>query len=309
MWAIKIFDDRSEEFNGSILDVAKKWGAGIECALYNDQGMSPLINQRLKEEFSGDPCHALGLHLSHAKTSLMELIDQKWSPAAISKAFEIGQRYAPMTAPMVPGDSEVLSQGSIRIAKEAGWARGVGALDAVIHLGRGASLQKEAWNCLDPVALAKKAAPAIEACHELGLRLHLEKTYESRLWLLAFFDQVHAQGQADKFGFTLDIGHTRVWEREPLEHWMDSVARAHGQGFGLHFHLHGNPGDTDRHETLCKSQTLGWLDPDPEWAPNGALGVIKRIAELYENSALLVLENSPEHAQENLGWVELSVRE
>ena len=113
---------------------------------------------------------------------------------------------------------------------------------------------------------------------------------------------------AHTFGFTFDIGHSRLWEVSTLSQWMETIARIDSMEFGLHFHLHGNPGDTDRHDTLALAQSMGWLDQDPAWAPDGALPVLKDIARLYEHKALLVLETSPEHARENLGWVELAIR-
>lgn len=307
MWAIKIFDDASEEFNHSMLDLAKGWGAGIECALYHDRGMHPSVDRRLREEFAGNPSHALGLHLAHSQVSLSDLAQQGWGAAELGAARAVGERASPMTAP-AGGEVGILSPAAIRLGREAGWARAAGARDAVIHFDRSGPSFVERWRSLDPRSAAESCAPAIEAAWALGLRLHLEKTYESREWLDAFFARVAEMGLARKFGFTFDIGHSRVWERSPLEGWMASVARFDALGFGLHFHLHGNPGDADRHDTLGKAQAMGWLDPDPSWAPHGAMGVLASIQELYERKALLVLETGPEHAKENLGWVELALR-
>jgi hypothetical protein len=306
MWAIKIFDDGAEDFNLGMLDMAKKWGAGIECALYSDKGMPESVNARLKSEFANQAGHALGLHLSHSKLSLLELASQVWDPLRLSLARRIASRADPMSAPLEPEDA-FLSPAAIRLAREAGWAKGAGARDAVVHFERGGG-GAGAWHGLKPEACALACAPAIHAASDLGLRLHMEKTHESRAWLDAFFKQVEAQGQADQFGFTFDLGHSRVWEREPLEGWMESIAQYDAWGFGLHFHLHGNPGDADRHDTLSLAQSMGWLEPDPEWAPNGAMPILYEIQRLYEHKALLVLETGPERALENLGWVELAMR-
>lgn len=307
MWAIKIFDDGGEEFNLGMLDLARQWGAGIECALYADRGMGAAVDARLKSEFAGRPERALGLHLSHSKLSLLELSGQAWGPLQMEAAMAARERPDPMVAPAGVG-ALLLSGAALRLAREAGWARGSGARDAVVHFERGGGSGNGEWSSLDPGACAKACRDVIDAADALGLRLHLEKTYESRAWLDAFFKQVAAQGQARKFGFTFDLGHSRVWEREPLAGWMESIARFDALGFGLHFHLHGNAGDADRHETLGFAQSMGWLDPDPEWAPEGAMPILREIQRLYENKALLVLETGPERARENLGWVELAMR-
>lgn len=307
MWAIKIFDDATEQELNRLLDLANKRGAGIECALYHSKGFPPGIDERLRLEFSGHPNHALGLHLPHAKLSLVELAAQRWSGREMALAKELGERWMPnpIVARSQEGD-QILSAASIRLAKEAGWARKVGCRDAVIHLDRGNMSVEGKWRELSPVAFAASCAPAIEASWALGLRLHLEKTYETRAWLDEFFNAIAKLGLASKFGFTFDIGHSRVWEREPLGGWMNSIATYSKLGFGLHFHLHGNKGDVDSHDTLCLAQASGWLDPVADWAPSGVMPILSEIRRLYENKALLVLENSPEHAEENLGWVELA---
>lgn len=309
MWAVKIFDDGSEEFNHSVLDLAAKWGAGIECAMYSSVGMHASVQERLAREFAGNPKHALGLHLPHSKVSMFDLQAQRWGGREMALAIEIGERRDPnpIAAAEQAGD-EALSAPARRLAKEAGWCRWVGTRDAVVHLDRSHCGDDDRWRSLNPREYALKCVPAIEACWALGVRLHLEKTYESRAWLAEYFDEVAERGLAGKFGFTFDIGHSRVWEREPLEGWMAMIARLDKMGFGLHFHLHGNPGDADRHDTLGLAQSMGWLEPDPEWAPNGAMPVLAEIQRLYENKALLVLETSPDHAWENLGWVELALR-
>lgn len=307
MWAIKIFDDRDEGYIGGLLDLAAKSKAGIECALYSHQGMPESVTKRLREEFASKPGHHLGLHLSHARTSLLEIVGQVWRPTALEAARRLGDRPQAMTAPL-QGEDALLNPGAIRLAREAGWARSAGCVDAVIHMDRGHSDHAQAWRSLDPKGYARESVPAIQAAWSLGLRLHLEKTYESRAWLHAYFLELAELDMACKFGFTFDIGHSRVWEREPLEGWMSSIAKFHALGFGLHFHLHSNPGDADRHDTLGLGQAMGWLDPDPQWAPNGAMPILAEINRLYEDKALLVLENSPEFAQENLGWVDLTFK-
>jgi hypothetical protein len=307
MWAIKIFDDASEGELHRLLDLALKRGAGIECALYHSAGFPKSIDERLKAEFSGNPKHALGLHLPHAKLSLHELSVQRWGGREMLVAKELGERWIPnpIAARGQEGD-RILSDASARLAKEAGWARKVGCRDAVIHLDRGNMAESPKWRELDPKAFAAACVPAIEAAWALGLRLHLEKTYEPRAWLDAFFESLDKLGLAAKFGFTFDIGHSRVWEREPLGGWMESIARYSKMGFGLHFHLHGNQGDVDSHDTLCLAQASGWLDPVQDWAPAGVMPILFEIRRLYEYKALLVLETSSVHAEENLGWVELA---
>jgi hypothetical protein len=309
MWAVKIFDDATEEFNHSVLDLAEKWGAGIECALYANKGMTKSVNERLASVFAGNPKHALGLHLPHSKVSMMGLQQQRWGGREMVVAMNIGDRHDPnpILAPERGGDN-LLNLAARRLAREAGWCRVVKNRDAVIHLSRSHCGEDELWRGLNPREYARMCVPAIEASWALGVRLHLEKTHESLVWLAAYYDEVAACGLASKFGFTFDIGHSRVWERESLENWMAMIGKLDKMGFGLHFHLHGNPGDADRHDTLGLAQSMGWLEPDAEWAPRGAMPILAEIQRLYENKALLVLENSAVHAWENLGWVELALK-
>lgn len=306
MWAIKIFDDEGEAANLELLRLASEWGAGVEVALYGSVGLGQAVDKALRERFAPQKEHALGLHLPHGTVSLRDLSEQDWGPRAL---WEAADETWPGRGPLfeAPKEGSALSAQALRLAQEASWARSVGCLEAVIHLDRGNGAD-ERWRQSDPAAMARSCSGAIQAASALGLRLHLEKTYESRAWLEAFYQEAADLGLADHFGFTLDLGHTRVWEREPLELWMQWIAKLDAQGFGLHFHLHGNPGDTDRHDTLCHSQAMGWLDPDPQWAPAGAMPIVKEIARLYESKALLVLENSTAQARENLGWVELAIR-
>lgn len=307
MWAIKIFDDRDTKQNEQCLDLALEWGAGIECANYAGTGMGTNIEARLKNEFSKKPGHALGLHLSHAKIGLLDVVNQDWSTSNLARVKAIASRSNAMQAPSEDDDS-VLNTQAQALAREAGWANSVGVHDAVIHFQRGHDPAKVIWRSLDPAKCASLCAPAIDMASALGLRLHLEKTFESRAWLDDFYLELSRQGQASQFGFTFDLGHSRIWEREPLEAWMESIARYEALGFGLHFHLHGNEGNMDSHDTLGHAQALGWLDADAEWAPHGVMPVLMEIQRLYEKKALLVLENNSEHAAENLGWVELAMR-
>lgn len=206
-------------------------------------------------------------------------------------------------------DADALLSDQVQaLAREAGWAKGVGVHDAVLHFQRGENPDLASWKSRDPTAYAARSAKAIDMASGLGLRIHMEKTFESRAWLDAFYAQIAAQGQASQFGFTFDLGHSRVWEREPLEAWMESIARFEALGFGLHFHLHGNEGNIDSHDTLGHAHALGWLDADAEWAPNGVMPVLMEIQRLYEDKALLVLETNCAYAAENLGWVELAMR-
>lgn len=305
MWAIKIFDDRGEQ-NAELLDLAGRWGAGIECALYAGKGMGTVIDARLNDEFAGDH-HGLGLHLNHSILSLFDLAEHPWEPKHLLQARNMHLRSNAMLAPNEEKDA-LLSHQVQAFAREAGWARVVGVQDAVLHFQRGENPDHAAWRSLNPTAYAERCAAAIDMASFLGLRLHMEKTFESRAWLDSFYAQIARQGQASQFGFTFDLGHSRVWEREPLEAWMDSIARYEALGFGLHFHLHGNEGEVDSHDTLGHAHALGWLDADSEWAPNGVMPVLMEIQRLYEDKALLVLETNCAYAAENLGWVELAMR-
>lgn len=306
LWAIKLFDDEGEAANLALLKLASDWGAGVEIALYGSVGMGAAVDNVLRETFAPLPGHGLGLHLPHGMLCMRDLSAQLWTPDAKAEAIDISW---PASGALfeAPSEGSLLSAQAMRLAQEAAWARSVNCLEAVIHLDRGNGAEDH-WRRSDPEALARECRAAIQAASEMGLRLHMEKTYESREWLMAFYRELSRQGLAPHFGFTLDLGHTRVWEREPLELWMEWIAELDAQGFGLHFHLHGNPGDADRHDTLSHCQSMGWLDPDPQWAPNGALPIVKEIARLYEHKALLVLENTTAQARENLGWVELAIR-
>ena len=126
---------------------------------------------------------------------------------------------------------------------------------------------------------------------------------------MAFYEKLFELGAAPRFGFAFDLGHSRVWEPEPLEGWMRMIADLDVCGFGLHFHLHGNEGKVYSHTTLGQAQAAGWLDPDPLWAPSGVMPILRQIQELYEHRAMLVLETSTHEAWENLGWVELAMRD
>ena len=306
MWAIKIFDDRGGMNNAGFLDLASRWGAGIECALYAGKGMGPNIDARLKDEFSSRE-HALGLHLNHSTMCLLDLAEHDWDQAHLLQIQAMADRTESMVATSQERDC-ILSVPVQALAREAGWARSVGIRNAVLHFQRVEHPKGLSWKVLDPTAYAIRCAPVFDMLSALGLRIHMEKTFESRSWLDAFYAQIARQGQSSQFGFTFDMGHSRIWEREPLEAWMESIARYEALGFGLHFHLHANAGQLDSHDTLSHGHAFGWLDVDTQWAPNGVMPVLREIQRLYEHKALLVLENNSDYAAENLGWVELAMR-
>ena len=306
MWAIKIFDDRGGENNTEFLNLAKRWGAGIECALYAGKGMGQNIDTRLKNEFSGKE-HAIGLHLNHSAMCILDLVEHDWSHEHVHQVHEMANRHEAIRAPGQKHD-RLLSAPVQMLAREAGWASNVGIRDAVIHLQRVEHPVGLSWRVLNPTAYAIRCARVIDMVSALGLRMHMEKTFESRAWLDSFYAQIARQGQAAQFGFTFDMGHSRIWEVEPLEAWMESIARYEALGFGLHFHLHANAGQLDSHDTLSHGHAFGWLDVDTQWAPNGVMPVLREIQRLYEHKALLVLENNSDYAAENLGWVELAMR-
>lgn len=307
MWAVKIFDDGPDDFNHKVLDLAQSWGAGVECASYRGKGMPESVDQRLRDVFAGKP-HGLGLHLPHGQLSLIELAEQRWGGKEMRWAKNVDCRKEPnaIVAKQREGGEE-LSPAARRLALDAGWARSVGCVDAVIHVDR-EPIKMEGWRSWNPKALAIHCAPAIEAAWALGLRLHLEKTYEPLEWMDSFYKEAFRLGLSRKFGFTFDLGHSRVWSRAPLERWMALIEEFDKMGFGLHFHLHANSGAADSHDTLGHAQAMGWLGPDPAWAPSGVMPILSHIQRRYESKAMLVLETSSVHAWDNLAWVELALR-
>jgi hypothetical protein len=300
-WAIKIFDGDLGAGARMGLELARERGAGVEVALYAGQGFPKDVEDRLREMSIERP-GSVALHASHGAVALADWIGQSWSWEAYQEALGVsfGQAHGSSASRLTPE--------AFRLAGELAWARSVGARSVVIHLERAVGpLGESWWKSQDPARLAQLSAPALRAARGLGARLVLEKTFESREWFDAFYQRAFELGLSSSLGFAFDLGHSRVWEPEPLGGWLDSMSRWKIQGFELHFHLHGNPGDFDRHATLAEAQAQGWLDPDPKWAPDGALPELERIVSEFGEGSMLVLENSTDQAREALGWAELAL--
>ena len=300
MWAIKIFDDMGEGELMEFLDLAGERAAGVEVALYGAKGFSGDARARLRQMSAKNP-GSTAMHLSHQKLALSDLMAQAWTWEAFEEALGAGLDFASKAPSRLSPEAKTL-------ATEAAWARELGIQKAVIHLDRGLSREGELWwKSRDPAKIARELAPALRAAQGLGILLHMEKTFESRPWLMAFYEAAQAQGLGGALGFVFDMGHSRVWEREPLGGWIDWMLGLRDAGVSLHFHLHGNPGDRDRHASLPEAHARGWLDPDPQWAPKGAMVELERIEREFGADSMLLLENHTRDAREALGWAQLAL--
>lgn len=150
---------------------------------------------------------------------------------------------------------------------------------------------------LSPKDAARRSHCLAGAC--AGFTLCVENSYESLAWWKDYFAARPAGG------FTFDLGHSRIWPHgATLPDWVDFLTQLADQGVPLHFHLHINPGDQDRHAPFHVGAANGWLAPSP-WAPAGVPPVLERLAAL---PGLHVLETGLIHASENMAWVNRNLR-
>lgn len=318
MWALKAFDGQlpggEPQSAAELARTAEEWGAGLELALYAgegfDEGQQKTIDEAVKSAASLGKGDACALHWFHKKVGLSQWIEQdQGGEAAIRLA---AQAMPELGAEAWESGFEALRAGGCsatlaRAAQEAAWGRRFGAKLAVLHVRAGDD--PEWWKSQDPKEWGRRSEFVFRQARELGMVAALEKTMESQAWLEALMGEAIKAMGASNVGFVWDLGHTRVWQRAPLESWEPTLLRWRDQGVRLHFHLHANDGIADRHETFSMAQAMGWMDPSEDWAREGLQKRLEWVQKEFEGSAMLVLEHSMDRAAEALGWVELALRD
>ena len=187
---------------------------------------------------------------------------------------------------------EGLSSGNVeavaRVQAEARICKALAIDRAVVHSR--VQVDRRPHDESNPRASARVWAVGALCMANAGLTPLYEKTVESLNWFEEFFDEWDRLGLAPQTGFTLDIGHARVWQRTSLEHWLQFTQQLQARGFELHFHVHGNNGEADQHRALHLAWEEGLLAPSADYAPRGVLPWLGEAMAAHPN-ALFTLEN------------------
>jgi|GEM_PF-1317283 hypothetical protein len=264
MLAVKIFQGDPDDLNSALIGHVEnnESSCGLEVALY--QGIA-LPSEQI-ERIAALPSNNKILHTYHRVIGLTEL--EREDPSSLT-----------------------------RLLAESDVAKAMGISKAVVHSVTFADKRKG-------FPLARQTASSwvknLERMHSLGLRAHLENTTEPLSWHQELFDEWDKLGVQEMGGFTLDIGHVKVWSDNALNQWLDFTKQLKSRGFGIHFHIHSNHGEFDEHMSLSRAFQEDLLEPSEEWAPKGLIPwLLKAIQEHPES--LFTLENPAHEAIEN--WV------
>jgi len=262
MLAVKIFQGDPDALNSVVIGHVEtnESTCGIEVALY--QGIA-LSNHQI-ERIAALPSKNKILHTYHRVIGLTELERE---------------------------DSSSLT----RLLAESDVAKAMGISKAVVHSVTFADKRQG-------LPSARKSAgswvKSLERMHALGLRAHLENTTEPLSWHQELFDEWDKLGVQELGGFTLDIGHVRVWSDNALNEWLDFTKQIKSRGFGIHFHIHANHGEFDEHMSLSRAFQEDLLEPSEEWAPKGLIPWLVKAMQEHPES-LFTLENPAHEALEN----------
>lgn len=261
MLAVKLFTDCTYALNSAALSLAEggSGSCGIEVGITSDDNLPGEIEQRLVRL----PTEAKVLHSHLREIGLAE----------ISAARPETMKHL---------ESEMLA------------CRRMGISASVVHTYRSQD-DSVRTDYPDPVAAARQWSDAALKMFAMGMLPLVEKTFEPLPWIESFFSEWHRMGIADRTGFCLDIGHSRVWHRTTLERWLEFTKRLRDQGFAIHFHIHGNGGDWDWHRPLHLAEEEGLLAPSQDWAPRGVLPWLRDAMREHPDS-LFTLENKVEFA-------------
>jgi len=121
--------------------------------------------------------------------------------------------------------------------------------------------------------------PLMNLAERLDCRLALENIYEEKTeTLTALVDRMDSPW----FGHCFDIGHWRLFGREPQEQWLASIAPRL-----LHLHLHDNHGQNDDHLPVGE----GLIDFKP---------LLRALATMPTTPSITLEAHNPEELQRSL---------
>lgn len=262
MLAVKIFQGDPDALNSAVIALVEKEQSqcGLEVALY--QG-TELPSDQVNRIAALQPDHKI-LHTFHRQIGLTELEQEE--PVALE-----------------------------RVRTEAEVARALNISRAVVHSITFADHRTELPS---PQKAAHQWLKGVERMQSLGLHPYLENTTEPLHWLEDLFDEWDQLGVQSQVGFTLDIGHVRVWSDQLLNQWLAFTQQLKERGFDLHFHIHANHGSRDEHISLIRAFQDDLLEPSEDWAPLGVIPWLKAAMQAHSN-ALFTLENPSHEAQDN----------
>jgi len=262
MLAVKIFQGDPDLLNEAVIGHVENNPSlcGLEVALY--QGL--VLPEPQIERIAALPSKIKILHTFHRIIGLTEL--QGDAPPALSRL-----------------------QAEARVAKELNIDRAV--VHSVTYADKRSGLP-EARN------VAAEWVTSLERMHQHGLRPHLENTTEPLSWHQDLFDEWDKLGVQELSGFTLDIGHVRVWSENELNDWLTFTQQLRHRKFGIHFHIHANHGEFDEHMSLRRAFQEDLLEPSSKWAPLGVIPWLACAMNAHPD-ALFTLENPAHEAQEN----------
>jgi hypothetical protein len=272
MLAVKLFQGDPDELNSALIGQAENnlSTCGLEVALY--QGTALPLDQI--ERIAALPSQNKILHSYHRVIGLTEL--EAGEPTAFT-----------------------------RLELEAQVSQAMNISRAVVH---SVTFVEKLQSLPSARQLAPRWVRSLESMNTLGLRPHLENTIEPLSWHQELFDEWHKLGVQELSGFTLDIGHVRVWSNNELNEWLDFTKQLKDRGFGIHFHIHANHGSRDEHMSLHRAFQEDLLEPSEKWAPSGLMSWLAKAIQDHPQ-ALFTLENPAHEAVENWGFTRFMLNE
>ena len=151
------------------------------------------------------------------------------------------------TDPLVAGASRQ------RLETAARWAAGLGAIQAVAHLGYLPAIHRDTEDFI--ARFAQAMSPVARVLASAGVGLVLENTFEPNPQVWTRAREALAEASGVEVGLCLDVGHANCFSISPLRQWWEA-----GAHYIRELHLHDNDGGFDQH--LPPGQGMidwGWL--------------------------------------------------
>lgn len=117
---------------------------------------------------------------------------------------------------------------------------------------------------------------------------NIEILIENTFGELNFYDKLIKELINNKFnvGFTLDIGHAKVWSNNSLKEWIDITLNMINNNVPVHYHIHANKGDFDTHTPLYKVINCEYINKritgENDFYTNDLIGDIKNLNNILK---------------------------
>ena len=128
--------------------------------------------------------------------------------------------------------------------------------------------------------------------------IHIENTFHSLDFYQWFFALVAAL-ELPYIHQCFDLGHAKLWSRDPLSAWLAWLQQQSANGVQLHFHLHANNGLADQHLAFTEAEPQGFTQADSYTEERDYFQVLQTLQQQFPNSRK-VFEVKPLLATQNM---------